>query len=159
MTTLAVDIRRAARHAYETHGPDAVSARKLAGVLGVSQMAMYRHYRTKDELLAAVAAEGFGELTALLETADAIADPFERLMARAQRWLDFALRHPLLFDLMFRAPRREARRFPRDFRAQRSSTGILFEADIRHAMQRGAIPPGDPLEIGLALWSTMHGFI
>jgi AcrR family transcriptional regulator len=152
-------VLRAARAAYEAEGTDGVSARKLADRVGVSPMAMYRHYQNKEELLRAVANEGFAELTTAIRRADPIELPLERIVMRAQHWLDFSLAHPRLFALMFEVPRSDARRYPEDFRAQRSPTGTLFEQDIAEAIADGAIPDGDPLEAGIALWAAMHGLI
>jgi len=155
---LATRVRIAARRAYEKGGPGAVSARKLADELGVSQMAMYRHYRSKQELLSAVVDEGFAELVDHLRRADGIVDPVKRLEARAVHWVEFARDHPHLFRLMFSHPRSDARRFPLDFVARKSPTGVLIEDDCREAMQRAGVTARSPLELGLMLWSVMHGF-
>ena len=157
-TTLATRVRIAARRAYEKGGPSAVSARKLADTLGVSQMAMYRHFRGKHELLSAVVDEGFAELVERLRKADNIADPVKRLEARAAHWVEFAGDHRRLFELMFSHPRSDARRFPQDFVARKSPTGVLIEDDCREAMQHAGVVARSPLELGLMLWSVMHGF-
>jgi len=157
-TTLGARVRIAARRAYEKGGPGAVSARKLAERRGVSQRGMYRHFRNKHDLLTAVVDEGFSELVERLRKADAIADPVKRLEARAVHWVEFAGDHPRLFELMFTHPRSDARRFPQDFLARKSPTGVLIEDDCREAMQRAGVKARSPLELGLMLWSVMHGF-
>ena len=48
-----------------TSGPEALSLRELARALGVSHNAPYKHFTTRDALLAALAAEGFRELTVM----------------------------------------------------------------------------------------------
>ncbi|HYM69483.1 MAG TPA: helix-turn-helix domain-containing protein, partial [bacterium] len=51
-------------------GPRGFTLREVARRAGVSHNAPYRHFRDKEELIAAVAAEGFRELTrAMLEAA------------------------------------------------------------------------------------------
>ena len=47
----------------ETEGADALSLRGLAKKANVSQTAPYRHFATKQELLACIAEEGFKNLT------------------------------------------------------------------------------------------------
>ncbi|MBV9511686.1 MAG: helix-turn-helix transcriptional regulator, partial [Caulobacteraceae bacterium] len=49
----------AAREALETAAPETVSLKALAARLGVSQPAPYRHFESREALLAAVAADGF----------------------------------------------------------------------------------------------------
>src|SRR5271154_2730714 len=50
-------------------GPQAFTLREVARRAGVSHNAPYRHFRDKDDLLAAVAAEGFERLTASMTEA------------------------------------------------------------------------------------------
>ncbi len=62
------DLRRAlvaaARALLEESGPEALSLRDVARRVGVSHNAPYRHFPTKQALLAAVAAEEFAALSA-----------------------------------------------------------------------------------------------
>src|SRR6185295_15273822 len=48
-------------------GPDAATLRAVAKRLGVSQTAPYRHFPSKEALLAAVAADGFDALLRSLQ--------------------------------------------------------------------------------------------
>src|SRR6266702_3244482 len=51
-------------------GPTAFTLREVARRAGVSHNAPYRHFRDRDDLMAAVAAQGFRELTqAMVEAA------------------------------------------------------------------------------------------
>src|ERR1700757_2284011 len=54
-------------------GPAAFTLREVARRAGVSHNAPYRHFHDKDDLLAAVAAEGYNELTAAMTAAGAAA--------------------------------------------------------------------------------------
>src|SRR6516162_6235923 len=61
-------------------GPAAFTLREVARRAGVSHNAPYRHFRDKDDLLAAVAAQGFWELTqAMLDAAARQSDTVQRL--------------------------------------------------------------------------------
>ena len=61
-------------------GPRAFTLREVARRAGVSHNAPYRHFASKDELLAEVAAEGFDRLTASMQKSMARAtSPRERL--------------------------------------------------------------------------------
>ena len=78
-------------------GPDALSLREAARRVGVSTTAAYRHFANK-ELLAFVAAEGFRELAAAMETG---ATESDRLGRVGLAYFDFALQKRGLFRLMF----------------------------------------------------------
>ena len=60
-----------ARDLLEREGLEAASLRGAARGAGVSHMAPYRHFKDKDELLAAVAEQGFREMTQFIDAATA----------------------------------------------------------------------------------------
>ena len=59
----------AARKILDENGSQAVGLRETARRVGVSATAAYRHFTSKDDLLASVAAEGFRELAAAMQDA------------------------------------------------------------------------------------------
>ena len=63
-------------------GPTAFTLREVSRRAGVSHNAPYRHFRDRDDLMAAVAAQGFRELTqAMVESAGQRTDAVDRLPA------------------------------------------------------------------------------
>ena len=131
-------------------GPAGFTLREAARRAGVSHNAPYRHFRDKGELLAAVATEGFRELTlAMREAAARQATAVDQLKQAGLAYIAFALRRPDHFIVMFEAPLPE-------IRAGREA----FET-LRHfveACQReGDLPAGDPLPRALMAWSLVHG--
>jgi AcrR family transcriptional regulator len=83
-------------------GPHEFTFRELARRAGVSHAAPYRHFRNKDEFLAAIAEEGFIRLTACLNAA-ATKDwePFRRLKNAVVAYVEFSLDEPEQFRVMF----------------------------------------------------------
>ena len=97
---LRASLLAAARLAVEAQGETGLSLRALASTAGVTANAPYRHFATKEALLAAVAAEGFAELTARF--APFVTAPDEaRLQGCLEAYLGFAREHPGLYRLMF----------------------------------------------------------
>jgi AcrR family transcriptional regulator len=134
----------AALDLLEAGGEAALSLRAAARACGVSAMAPYRHFASKEDLLEAVAARGFEDLAVALEAADAAAAGHEALAAQGAAYVAFARRRPALFRLMFMRPCRT----PGPSRAY----GILAR---RAAALAG---PGMPAEdLTLAAWSLVHG--
>src|ERR1700743_681205 len=63
------------------HGPRAFTLREVARQAEVSHNAPYRHFHDKEELLAAVAAEGFERLAeSMIQTSADAHDPMEKLL-------------------------------------------------------------------------------
>jgi AcrR family transcriptional regulator len=75
-------MRRAAIEAFAESGYGGSSTRQIAKRLNMSATAMYPHYRSKEELLYAIALEGHSSLLAALKEADDPAASFtDRLRA------------------------------------------------------------------------------
>ena len=81
-------------------GLAALSLREVARRLGVSHNAPFKHFASREALLAAMQGEGFEELAARLAAADA-GPPDRFMVARGQAYVSFALERPALFRLMF----------------------------------------------------------
>ncbi|MEU3605132.1 TetR/AcrR family transcriptional regulator [Streptomyces sp. NPDC035033] len=91
-----------ARELAEQQGWDAVTTRRLAERIEYSQPVLYSHFRGKREIIGAVALEGAAEMAVALRAAAAAADgPRARAAALARAYLDFAERHPAVYDAMF----------------------------------------------------------
>jgi AcrR family transcriptional regulator len=99
------DLRRsliaAARELLRASGVEAVTSREAARLAGVSHNAPYRHFASREALLAAVAVEGFRELRRALDAAREQAAPAERLTALGRAYLRFAETDRATFRLMF----------------------------------------------------------
>jgi len=92
----------AAERLFAEKGPDAVTMRQLAAELGVSPMTPYRYFQDKDDILAAVRANGFNRFAAALEAArDSAKDARSRGKAVGRAYVAFAVGHPHSYKLMF----------------------------------------------------------
>lgn len=83
-------------------GPEGFSLREVARRAGVSAPAVYRHFKDKDALLAAVAVECSERIQAAMAAAleNAPADTLERFRAVGIAYVRFAVEHPEHFRAM-----------------------------------------------------------
>jgi AcrR family transcriptional regulator len=142
-------------------GPAAFTLREVARRAGISHNAPYRHFREKDELLAAVAAEGFERL------ADALGKPERRSRARnptpalrrfqasGLAYVRFALRSPEHLLVMFDWPLAPDR-YPELSVAAKRAFSVLVGL-VEAAQREGGLPGGDPLGLACIAWSLVHG--
>lgn len=137
-------------------GPTAFTLREVARRAGVSHNAPYRHFHDKDDLLAAVATQGYGELTdAMTAAAERQSSPLARLKHAGLAYVSFALRRPEHFTVMFDAPSSKQQRPDATEAAKRAfSTLVCF---VQECQERKQLPPGDPLDFALLAWSWVHG--
>lgn len=128
-------------------GPAAVSLREVARIAGVSHNAPYRHFTSRDDLLAAVAAAGFRDLERQLKSAAARVDASQKLNNLGRAYLRFALANRGLYTLMFGG---ELDKAPyEDLRTASKSAAAQLEAGIA---SRGGPPAG-----ATAAWAFVHG--
>ncbi len=157
--TTAQQIAVAARRLFEAHGPAAVSMRRVAGVVGITPMAIYRHYAGSDALIEEVARQGFDELARHLRATRGKTPPVRYVAKVMDAYVAYGLERPRMFDLMFLDRRSGARRFPDDFRAGLSPTGNLLAQAIDEAMCDGSLRKDDVWEVMMTVWSHVHGLV
>jgi AcrR family transcriptional regulator len=84
-----------------TAGADSLSLREAAKAAGVTAGAVYKHFDSRDALLAAVSKEGFRQLARLMHEGTLRRSGRARLLAVGQAYIAFASREQHLFRLMF----------------------------------------------------------
>jgi AcrR family transcriptional regulator len=136
-------------------GPAGFTLREVARRAGVSHNAPYRHFRDKDELLAAVAAQGFRELKeAMLKGAAAKSTALGRLKRSGYAYVAFALRRPEHFAAMFDVPASGADPDCRQAGEEAFATLVNF---IELCQREGQLPAGGTEHRALLAWSLVHG--
>ena len=137
-------------------GPRAFTLREVARLAKVSHNAPYRHFRDKEELLAAVAAEGFERLAdSMIETAAPADDALDALLLTGRGYVRFALQWPEHFSVMF-----DHCQNLDDYPAYAASSQRAFQVLLDHvigAQRAGQLPAGDPNPLALTCWSMVHG--
>lgn len=95
-------ILAAARELAREHGWPHVTMRRLAQRTGLSPMAAYRHFDSRDALLLALLREGFGALRERMTEASAAApDPVAALHAAVEAYVAFAFDERELYVVMY----------------------------------------------------------
>src|ERR1051326_7679291 len=94
-------ITSTARTLAEREGWDAVTTRRLSTEIEYSQPVLYKHFAGMEQIVAAVAIDGFDELTEAMRAARAAttSDGANATLIRiACTYLDFARDNPALYD-------------------------------------------------------------
>jgi len=139
-------------------GPETFSLREVARRAGVSAPAVYRHFKDKDALLAAVAGECWERLGAAMTVAVAEApadDVLEQFRATGIAYVKFAVEHPEHFRAMS-IPGMTART-PSEQLAQANAWSAKQREDIMRAQAAGTIAAIPIDDLMLAASSLVHG--
>lgn len=161
----AADLRqrllRAAEQEIAQCGPARASLRAIARRVGVSHQATAHHFDDRAGLFTALAVEGFEQLLERTRTAIEAAAAGDgsgagaEVAASGAAYVEFALRQPTLFDVMFRPELLHTD----DSRllAVRAAHRELLVATVAAAQKRGwgtAVPTEELAAVG---WATVHG--
>jgi AcrR family transcriptional regulator len=138
-----------ARQILDENGMHAVGLRETARRVGVSATAAYRHFTSKEDLLASVAAEGFRELSAAMEGASRGPNPLSRA---GLAYVEFAQQNRGLFRLMFGPVLAERTRYP----ALQAATDGVEALLLRGVADLDQRPLEDNLA-AMAAWGLVHG--
>jgi AcrR family transcriptional regulator len=136
-------------------GIEKLSLREVARRLGVSHQAPYRHYPSRDHLLSVLVDRLFREFDAHLGQAGETDDPRADLGAMGQLYLDYALRNPLEYRLMFGARLPSPEDHPEMLECGCAAFDRL-RAGIARILRADVGDPAVTLE-AMFVWSTIHG--
>lgn len=156
------DLRRtildAAAGLFVEHGYEALSMRQIAERIGYSATTIYRYYEDKDDLLFAIVQEGFLRFgTQLTRAAQRGGEPLARLQALGHAYVEFGLKNPVYYQLMFM----QRSDFLFESRVEEEapmidSFGVLQQA-VEQSMEAGILRRGDPVTTSTVIWAVMHG--
>src|SRR6186997_1527139 len=128
----------AARQLFDQGGVEAVSMRRIAEKVGITPMAIYKHYPDKDALLNALMLDGFAAWEARVDAIKA-REPLVWLDRVNDAFLDFAITEPRRYEAAFLLRASRARRYPHDFAAGRSPVVSKMQAQLQAAQVEGIV--------------------
>lgn len=153
---LKVACLEAARESIAEHGVERLSLREVARRLGVSHQAPYKHFASRDHLLAEVIRKCFQDFARFLDNRERQQSPDQDLSCLGSRYLQFALERPLEYRLMFGTPWPEPA----------EEVGLVKDALHAFNILRGDLKGihGDSADAqpkvdldAMMIWSSMHG--
>ncbi len=138
-------------------GADGVTMRRVAAAAGVTTMATYKHFPSRDALLRAATAAEYPRIAGYFARANAKAGvPGMKGMLG---YLNYALDHPQIFRYMFSSQRDDAYVFPNDLEGGKSPTFNILLAVVADLMEGKILRSDDVAETALSIWAHAHGLI
>ena len=139
----------AAEHLLATRGEDGLSIREVCARAGVTPPTIYHHFGDKAALVARVVDDCFADFDRAFAGRAAPNDPVEALRWGFDRYVEYGLRHPTHYTLMFE------RRLGDPTPGGQASYDGLRRSVLRVAEAGRLTAAVD--EATAALWSAMHG--
>jgi AcrR family transcriptional regulator len=154
----------AARELFVTEGYDGVSMRRVAEKIEYSPTAIYLHFADKDELFRELCHQDFGKLAEVFQEYARIPDPMERIRKTGLAYIEFGLRFPNHYKLMFMTPHASVApsECDEEIRGNPERDAYAFlKYSVQEAIGRGLLRDGldDAELISQTLWAAVHGVI
>ena len=151
---LRSELLRTSRELLDESGPSALSMREVARRAGCTHQAPYHYFTNREAILAALVCEGFDELADRLAVAHeglGGVDLHAVLVASGNVYVEFALRHPGVFRVMFRPDVCDPERFPEVVQAGQRARRELAR------LAKAVMGDGAQVEAEVLIWSGVHG--
>ena len=142
-----------------TEGARAVTMRGVAARVGVTPMALYRHFPGRDALIAALVAEAQTTFLAFLQRAMAAATAERRFFDAGEQYLAFALAHPRRYAALFVDALPPADASPRAASWEDAATFRFLVDRIRECAAEGVLVVTDAEDAALTVWAHVHGLV
>lgn len=152
------ELCKVATERFARHGYEGVTMRQLAEALGCSPKTPYRYFKDKADILATVRAQAFGRFADALEkAASAAPDAGSRGRAIGEAYLNFALRNPHAYRIMFDIDAPIDETHP-ELGPQAERAARYITRGAQEMAQAGVIDV-DPTLFGWANWAAIHGIV
>lgn len=137
------------------------SMRDISKNLGVSHGAPYKHFETKEELLAALAEQGFDLLTSQVENirTNSPENNVDLLYKIAIVYIEFGSLNPEYYKLMFGNVIRDAEQFPNLYQASVRSYNTFKLLIMDLIESKKIIPTANSNLMTFYSWSLLHGLV
>ena len=139
----------------ERDGYTKLSIRSLAKESNVSQTAPYRHFKTKQDLYAAVATDGFNKLSKAIHVDADKKVTKKQLVEMASKYIEFGLKNANTYDLMFGTAVGNFAAYPDLLESANSSYD-----NFRSSFSKLANDSDEVIAFKcITLWSMVHGLV
>ncbi|MEM7738251.1 MAG: TetR/AcrR family transcriptional regulator [Deinococcota bacterium] len=133
-----------------------ISLRKLAVKLEVDHTAVYRHFKNRDALLAAMIEVGYQKLIEMMAEAWQTDAPWrERIKQVVKAYAEYARTNPNLFEIMFGGALDESQ-YPALQQLSMQSTN-MFVTYVKQAQTDGMFTGDEPSKVALNICMLCHG--
>jgi AcrR family transcriptional regulator len=142
----------------DTSGIEALSLREISRRLGVSHQAPYKHFPSRDHILAEIVRRAFNTFAQHLDDRPRTHDPQSNLESMGRAYLSYALTHPLQYRLMFGTPLPDPEQHPEMMKSAQHTFALLRDCIVQMMLEAHERSSMDQVALdALFVWSTIHG--
>lgn len=150
-------ILKSAHQLFLDRGFEAVSIRNIADAIEYSPAVIYLYIKDKREIFYSIQGEAFKAFNVFIADVTAVSKPFDRLVALAERYVQFTFQHPRYYSIMFMQESPSANEENSANWIEGSKTHHLLHDTIEACRQDGYFTTTDTNVVSFSIWSFMHG--
>jgi AcrR family transcriptional regulator len=148
----------AALDLLDTEGVDGLTVRSIAARAGIAPMGIYTRFENKMGVYGALWTEGFDRLIAAMDAVPPSGDARRELIECGLAYRKFALANVAHYRLMFLDTACDFQPDESGTHAAARALQILVDR-VEGAQTAGALPNGRSIDLAMAFWSCVHGFV
>jgi len=138
-------------------GFEEVSIRNIAEAIEYSPATIYLYFKDKNDIFFALHNEAFKKFNAYMADLANIPDPFDRLLAMGEKYIQFTNENPQYYDIMFIMDNpMDCDENQEKWEEGNKALGAV-EGLIAWCQQVGRFQGLDPKVMAFSIWSYMHG--
>jgi AcrR family transcriptional regulator len=151
-------ILSAAREIARAEGWQAVTIRRIAGLIEYSPPVVYEYFDSKEDLLLELVRTGYaGQLEVIEKARDAAGDPEEALLEMSRAWCRFAFEASDLYQVMYGLG---GVSFPvTELRKEGEKIGNAMAGVLEEILVKNGKEAEDVWEKVTLAWGTLHGLV
>jgi AcrR family transcriptional regulator len=148
-----------AKKLFLEKGIEQTTIRNIADAISYSVGTVYVYYKDKNAILHDLHTQGFMQLGGEMRVLAAVAEPMERLKAMGRVYIDFALKNPDMYDLMFtvKAPMAYLQAEKDDEWNEGKGTFAVLQDTVEQCLSAGYFKGHRAEPLTFTIWSTVHG--
>ncbi|AIQ58368.1 TetR/AcrR family transcriptional regulator [Paenibacillus borealis] len=142
------------REMIDQHGVEAINMRDLGAKLNLSRTAMYRHFKNKDDLLAAIVAGNFEMLNRTISRLSEMGpEPRQLVYTILLAYYDFGISNPEHYQLMFR------KQWDKEMYPELVQSAFFIFAHVEGCLQKAGTIRKSPNQSTAIMYAFIHGLV
>ncbi|MBI1277510.1 MAG: TetR family transcriptional regulator [Anaerolineaceae bacterium] len=142
----------------EVSGIEELSLREISRRLGVSHQAPYKHFPSREHILAEIVSRAFNSFAQYLDDRPHSDNPLANLESMGRAYLNYALMHPLQYRLMFGTPLPDPTQHPEMMKSAQHAFALLRSCIAQTNLNIDEVDGSGKVSLdALFVWSTIHG--
>jgi AcrR family transcriptional regulator len=152
-------ILKAAKKLFVDNGIEQTTIRSIANAIDYSVGTVYVYFKDKNAILHALHTQGFTQLGSEFKILYNVSDPMERLKAMGKVYMQFAVKNPDMYDLMFnlKAPIAFINAKKEEEWNEGKGTFDVLRKTVKDCMDRGHFKGHKVEPLAFMIWGMVHG--